>query len=106
MKKGPLKDVIEKMRSSYAKASDKHLVTYRKDVMSKEEVLKTMTAQFLRMSGYTDKEISKIGSLADMPAQQQEFVRRKMLEGHYSAQQRSHRALQLQPACGHARTRP
>ena len=79
--KGLSKDVIENMRSSYGKAAEKYLLTSRREPISREEILKTMNSQFLRMSGYSDSEISKIGDLADMaPVQLQDLVRRKMLE--------------------------
>ncbi len=79
--KGLSKDVIEKMRSNYGKAAEKYLSTSRRDSIGREEILKTMNSQFLRMSGYSDAEISKIGNLADLaPDQLQDLVKRKMLE--------------------------
>src|SRR2546426_1994933 len=80
LRKGLSKDVVEKMRESYAKATDKYLVTGRRETLTKEQVLETMNAQFLRLAGYTDEEISKMSLDNVSPAQLQDLVRRKSME--------------------------
>lgn len=78
--KGVSKDVVEKMRDSYAKATSKYLVTERRETMTKEQVLETVNAQFLRLAGYTDEEISKMDLDTMSPTQMQDLVRRKSME--------------------------
>ena len=74
-------DVIEKMRESYAKASEKHLATARKEEVTKNTVLQTFNEQFLRMAGYTDEEITQLGDLSQLtPAQIQELIQRKSMQ--------------------------
>jgi len=75
------KDVIEKMRDSYARASEKYLQTVRKEEVTKESVLETFNAQFLRMAGYTDEEITQLGDLSQFSAQQiQELIQKKSMQ--------------------------
>ncbi len=80
--KGLSKDVIEKMRSSYAKASAKYLETAaRKESVTKEDMVSEFNKQFLRLSGYREEEISKLGNLSQMSTEQlQDMIRKKSME--------------------------
>ena len=74
-------DVIEKMRESYAKASEKYLVTTKKAGMTQNQVIKTFNEQFLRMAGYTEEEIAQLGDLSRLNAQEiQELVKKKSMQ--------------------------
>ncbi len=80
--KGLSGDVIEKMRDSYGKASEKYLETSgRKETVTKEDMVSEFNKQFLRMSGYTDDEIGKLGDLSQVsPSDMQDLVRKKSYE--------------------------
>ena len=61
--KGLPKDVIEKMRSAYAKASEKYLETSKKE-KGQDEMLARVNRQFLTMIGYSEKEVEALGDLS------------------------------------------
>ncbi len=75
-------DVLEKMRDSYAKASAKYLETAgRKEGVTKADMVSEFNKQFLRLSGYREEEISKLGDLSQMSTEHlQEMIRRKSME--------------------------
>ena len=75
-------DAIEKMRCSYAKASAKYLETAgRKESVTKEDMVSEFNKQFLRLSGYKDEEIAKLGDLSQMSSEQlQDMIRKKSME--------------------------
>jgi len=77
--KGLSKDVMEEMRDSYAKAADKHLVTFMKETFTKEDMVSEFNRQFLRMSGYTDAEIDKIDPKTISTDQMQDLIRKKAM---------------------------
>lgn len=65
--KGKLpEDLIEKMRDSFAKASEKHLVTMRKESAGISTMKAQFNKQFLVMSGYSEEEIQALGDLGSM----------------------------------------
>ena len=76
------KDVVEKMRESYNKASAKYLETAaKKESITKEDMVGEFNKQFLRLSGYTDGEIGKLGDLSQISTEQlQEMIRKKSIE--------------------------
>lgn len=60
-------DLLEKMRSAFAKAAEKHLVTTSKrDVVSAETINATIRRGFLEMAGYSPEDIEKLGDLSRM----------------------------------------
>jgi len=78
--KGLPKDVIEKMRESYAKAAEKYLITTKKEGLSEEKVVETMNRQYLKMAGYTEKELDGM-NIANMNSQEiQDLLRKKSIE--------------------------
>ena len=76
------KDVVEKMRESYDKASAKYLETAaKKESITKQDMVGEFNKQFLRLSGYTDGEIGKLGDLSQISTEQlQEMIRKKSIE--------------------------
>jgi len=74
------KDVVEKMRESYAKAADKYLVTTRRESASQDLMVAVFNKQFLTMTGFSDKEIEKLGDLSKMSAQEvQELIQKRSM---------------------------
>jgi hypothetical protein len=81
LNKGLAKDVLEKMRESYAKAASKYLVTTRRDATNQEMMLETFNRQFLTMAGYSEKEISQLGDLTKLSAQNvQDLIQKKSMK--------------------------
>ncbi len=80
--KGLSKVVIEKMRGSYAKASAKYLETAgKKESVTKEDMVNEFNKQFLKLSGYKDEEIGKLGDLSQISTEQlQDMIRKKSME--------------------------
>jgi hypothetical protein len=75
------KDVIEKMHESYAKASEKYLMTIKREEVTKASVLETFNRQFLKLAGYTDEEINQLGDLSQLTSEQvQELIRKKSMQ--------------------------
>jgi hypothetical protein len=75
------KDVVEKMRASYGKASEKHLVTSRREDVTKNTIVEAFNRQFLTMGGYSESEISKVGDLSQLTPQQiQDLIQRKSMQ--------------------------
>jgi len=75
------KDVVEKMRASYEKASEKHLVTSRREDVTKNTVIEAFNRQFLAMAGYSEDDISKLGDLPQLTPQQiQDLIQRKSMQ--------------------------
>jgi hypothetical protein len=81
LNKGLAKDVLEKMRESYSKAASKCLVTTRRDATNQETMLETFNRQFLTMAGYSEKEISQLGDLTKLSAQNvQDLIQKKSMK--------------------------
>jgi integrase len=79
--KGLPEDVVEKMRETFAKASEKFLVTARSENTSEERMIETFNRQFLKMAGWTDDEIAKLGELGKIPNEKlAELIDRKQME--------------------------
>ena len=78
--KGLPRDVIEKMRSSYAKAAEKYLTTTKTQTMSQEQINQTITRQFLIMAGYSEKEVDSLDIAIMTPTQIQDLIRKKGTE--------------------------
>src|SRR5207245_2002168 len=75
------KDVVAKMRDSYSKAAEKYLVTSPRAAVTKEDMVSEFNKQFLRVSGYTDEDIVKLGDLSQISTEQlQEMIRKKSME--------------------------
>src|SRR3989454_12743880 len=71
------KDVVAKMRDSYSKAAEKYLVTSQRAAVTKEDMVSEFNKQFLRVSGYTDEDIVKLGDLSQISSEQlQEMIER------------------------------
>jgi site-specific recombinase XerD len=74
-------DVIEKMRDAYSKAAEKYLITTKKEATSQEMILSTFNRQFLSMAGYSEEEISKLGDLSKLSAQEiQDLIKEKSMQ--------------------------
>ncbi len=58
--KGLTKDMVEKMREAYAKATDKYLVTAKRETPSQNSMVATFNKQFLTLPGHGEEEISKM----------------------------------------------
>jgi len=81
LNKGLTKDVVEQMREAYAKAAEKYLITAKKETVSKEVMIATFNKQFLQMAGYSEEEISQLGELSGLTAQQmQELIQKKSMQ--------------------------
>jgi len=79
--KGLPDDVIERMRDSYRKASEKYLETAKKEATDKDEVLTRMNRQFLILAGYKPEEIDDMGPLSEKtPEEIQELMRNKQMQ--------------------------
>jgi len=65
--KGLPEDVVEKMRETFEKASEKFLATARGESSSEERMVETFNRQFLKMSGWTDEDVGKLGNLGKIP---------------------------------------
>jgi integrase len=67
LNKGQLpQDLMEGMREAFARASEKYLVTSRRETISQETVLATINHKFLELAGYTDEEISNMQDLSKL----------------------------------------
>jgi hypothetical protein len=81
VQKGLPSDVVEKMRHAYAEAAEKHLVTKKKEGMTKEGVIATFNRQYLRLAGFTDDEIDKTGDLSQLTSEEmQELIKKKSMQ--------------------------
>lgn len=80
--KGLSQDVVERMRESYAKASERHLVTLRgAGEVTRDEVMGLFNRQFLTVAGLSEQEIEGMGELSAVSSEQlKEIVKRKSLE--------------------------
>jgi len=79
--KGLPEDVVEKMRETFAKASEKFLVTTRSENTSEERMIETFNRQFLKMAGWTDDEVAKLGELGKIPNERLvDLIDRKQME--------------------------
>ncbi|AIF82316.1 hypothetical protein NTE_00234 [Candidatus Nitrososphaera evergladensis SR1] len=58
--KGLPEDVIERMRSAYAKAAEKYLITSKNHDHSFDKLREETNKRFLQISGFSDKQIQDI----------------------------------------------
>ena len=71
-------DLVDKMRSAFAKASDKYLITVSLKTTSIDAVKAQFNAQFLLISGYTEEELEGLGDLSQIgPTDIQRLVQDK-----------------------------
>lgn len=68
--KGLSEDVIEKMREAYTKATDRYLVTTRKQDVTIDAVKAQFNRQFLEIAGYSEQEIISLGDLGRFTAEE------------------------------------
>jgi hypothetical protein len=74
-------DVIEKMRDAYSKSAEKYLQTTARVEIEKKTMVQTFNEQFLKMAGYSDEEIGKLGDLSQLSSEQmQEMVQKKTMQ--------------------------
>jgi hypothetical protein len=79
--KGLPEDVVEKMRETFAKASEEFLVTAGSDGTSEERMIETFNRQFLKMAGWGDDEMRELGELGKIPNEKLvELIDRKQME--------------------------
>jgi site-specific recombinase XerC len=77
--KGLPRDVVEKMRGSYAKAAEKYLNTARKE-KGPDEMLARMNRQFLTLIGYKPEEVDAMGSLSEKTEEEmQQLIKQKQM---------------------------
>lgn len=60
-------DIIERMRSVYAKAAAKYLVTSNSHDQSIDKLREETNRRFLRISGFTEEQIRAFGDLGSIP---------------------------------------
>ncbi len=78
--KGLTDDVVEKMREAYEKATDRYLVTGKRETVNQDTMVATFNRQFLSMAGYGEDEIEKMGDLSKLAPQQiQEIIQKKSM---------------------------
>lgn len=71
-------DVIEKMRTAFAKAADKYLVTSTRKDVTIDAVKAQFNRQFLEIAGYTEQELDAMGDLSQLtPADINKMVQDK-----------------------------
>jgi integrase len=77
--KGLPKDVIDKMRAAYAKASERYLETSKKE-KGTDEMLARVNRQFLTMIGYSEKEVEALGDLSQKSeAEMQQLMKQRQM---------------------------
>lgn len=59
-------EVIERMREAYAQAAQKHLETIVQPTINKDEVVSTARVEALKMFGFSDAELRKLGDVSQL----------------------------------------
>ena len=76
--KGLDPDDLERMRNAYQRVDEAHLSTRGRKEIPQDKIVSTLRNEWLRMAGYTDEDVAKLGDLSALTQEKiQELVRQK-----------------------------